>query len=79
MLRWVFRRHANAITCEVDSTVDHFEVSVIPHWDVAASAIERFESASRAMQRHAELAMTLRESGWVVVDHGCAARRRVAA
>jgi len=70
MLRWVFGRRANAITCEVDFTADHqYEVSVVPHWDVSATAIERFDSAPHALQRHAELALSLRQAGWTVVDH----------
>jgi hypothetical protein len=71
MLRWVFQRQASAITCEVDCTANHqYEVCVVPHWDVSRSAIERFDSAPHALQRHAELAMSLREEGWIVVDHG---------
>lgn len=79
MLRWIFLRHANAITCEVDFATDHYEVSVIPHWDVSASAIERFDSAPHAMERHAELATSLREAGWAVVDHVVAGGHRSAA
>ncbi len=80
MLRWVFGRRADAITCEVDVIADHqYEVSVVPHWDLAATAIERFDSAPRAMQRHAELAMGLREAGWKLIDHGFAGHRHAAA
>src|SRR5688500_12408862 len=65
MLRWVLLRHANAITCEVDFAGDHqYEVSVVPHWDVSATAIERFDSAPHALERHAELALSLRQAGW---------------
>ena len=71
MLRWVFLRRANAVTCEVDFTADHrYQVSVVPHWDVSATAIERFDSAPHALERHAELALSLRQAGWKVVDHG---------
>ena len=80
MLRWVFGRRANAITCEVDFTADHqYEVSVVPHWNVSAPSIERFDTAPHAMQRHAELALSLREAGWKVIDHGFAGHRHAAA
>ena len=80
MLRWVFSRRANAITCEVDLTGDHqYEVSVVPHWDVSAAAIERFDSAPHALQRHAELAQSLREAGWVLIDHAASGRHHAAA
>ncbi len=80
MLRWRFRRHANTITCRVDFTADHqYEVSVVPHWDVSASTVERFDSAPHALQRHAELAQRLREAGWVVIDPAVAGGHRTAA
>jgi hypothetical protein len=66
VLRWVFRREANAITCEIDAAGDRaFEVSIVPHWDVSASTIERFNAAHHAFERHAEVARRLREAGWV--------------
>lgn len=66
VLRWVFRRQHDAITCEIDAAGDHaFEVCIVPHWDVSASTIERFDAAYRAFERHAELARRLRESGWL--------------
>jgi len=66
VLRWVFRRHEAAITCEIDAVSDHvFDVCIVPHWDVSASTVERFDAAHRAFERHAEVAQRLRESGWV--------------
>lgn len=66
VLRWVFRRSNEAITCEIDAAGDHaFEVCIVPHWNVSAGTIERFDAAYRAFERHAELALRLREAGWV--------------
>jgi hypothetical protein len=66
VLRWVFRRNDAAITCEIDSAGDHaFDVCVIPHWNVSASTIERFDVVHRAFERHAELARRLRDAGWM--------------
>ncbi len=65
VLRWVFRRRTDAITCEIDTAGNRvFEVCIVPHWDVSASTIERFDAAHRAFERHAEVAQRLREAGW---------------
>ncbi len=70
MVRWVLRRGGRAVTCEVDARDDEdFEVAVIPHWDVAAARVERFDHAIGAMERHAAIARSLRAQGWVVIDH----------
>jgi hypothetical protein len=70
MLRWVFHRGTDTLTCEIDAARrHHFDVCVIPHWDVAASSIEQFDSAASAFERHAEIARRLREAGWTSVDH----------
>ena len=70
MLRWVFHRGTDTLTCEVHAARRHrFDVCVIPHWDVAASSIERFDDAVSAFERHADIARRLREAGWTSVDH----------
>jgi len=70
MLRWVFHRGTDTLTCVVDAARrHHFDVGVIPHWDVAASSIERFDDAVSAFERHADIARRLREAGWTSVDH----------
>ena len=66
VLCWVFRRNDQAITCEIDANRTHaFEVSLVPHWNVSASVIERFDAAHDAFLRHAEVARRLRDAGWV--------------
>jgi hypothetical protein len=70
MLRWVFHRGTDTLTCEIDAAGrHHFDVCVIPHWDVAASSIEQFDDAVSAFERHAAIARRLREGGWTSVDH----------
>jgi hypothetical protein len=66
VLRWGFRRNDRAITREVDTDRTHaFEVSLVPHWDVSASVVERFDAVHHALLRHAEVARRLREAGWI--------------
>ncbi len=69
LIRWIFERNGNAITCEIDMSDRHTcDVAVIPHWDSAAAIIEHFDGPMGAMERHAELAVALLEEGWTVTD-----------
>jgi hypothetical protein len=77
LLRWIFERRGDAITCEVDMNAGHAcDVSVIPHWNAAAAFIEHFGGPVQAMERHAELAQELRDAGWVVTEHVNSGRPR---
>jgi hypothetical protein len=73
MLRWVFQRDSEMLTCEVDAAGRRWEVCVVPHWDVASAVIERFDQPLSALERHAEIARRLRDAGWSVVDYARAA------
>lgn len=65
VLRWVFQHNQHVVTCEIDASGDRaFDVCIVPHWNVSAAAIERFDAAYRAFERHAEVARRLREVGW---------------
>lgn len=65
MLRWVFTRKFAVLTCELDANdTGGYDVCLVPHWDVSAAAIERFDAATSALERHAELARYLRDDGW---------------
>ena len=68
MLRWVFHRGQDALTCAVETTVDRsaYDVCVLPHWNLSVSTIERFDAPAGALRRHAEIASRLRQAGWVV-------------
>ena len=73
ILRWTFQRNAATLTCEIDVAADHgFEVCVVPHWDVKSSVIERFDAPMIALERHANIALQLREAGWAVTDRAAA-------
>lgn len=70
MLRWIFRRGTAAIECDVDVAADRsFALRVIPLWAPASAVVERFADPVSALERHAELASYLRDSGWRVSEH----------
>jgi hypothetical protein len=67
LVRWIFHRSGSSLTCQVDAgATGSYDVSVVPHWNVAAGAIETVETPGRALQRHAEIAKQLRENGWLL-------------
>jgi hypothetical protein len=66
-VRWVLRQGAAAITCEVDMTPARaFEIAVIPSSPGTLPLRERFSGSLAAMERHAEIAGSLRAAGWIV-------------
>jgi hypothetical protein len=69
LVRWVFQREQDLLTCEVAVGRSAYEVSVVPHGDVSQSVIEPFDRASDALWRHAQIASRLRERGWIVAEH----------
>lgn len=71
LLRWVFERRGDRLTCELDARSDDaFEVCLVPHWDTARSVVERFNGAGVALHRHAELVSGLRDAGWMLAEYG---------
>jgi hypothetical protein len=78
MLQWTFTRNGAALTCELDATAGRYDVCVVPHWNVASAAIERFDAAVTALERHAELARYLRDTGWHLVRRGTGRQLRAA-
>ena len=68
VMRWVFQRGRHVVTCEIDECEDGagYEVSVVPHWDVASAIVEPADTTVAALRRHAEIASELREAGWAV-------------
>jgi hypothetical protein len=65
------RHHAeSAVTCQLDIRGNgSYEVCIVPHWDPSLSVIEHYDSPTPALLRHAEIARSLREDGWMVIDH----------
>ena len=68
VVRWVFYRGSDALTCEVDArqTGEGYDICVVPHWDVASAVVEPVDSTVSALRRHAEIARALRGAGWSV-------------
>ena len=68
LIRWVLQRGEEILTCQVDAHVNGaaYDVCVVPHWDVNAASIEVISTPGRAFQRHAEIAMRLRDADWFV-------------
>jgi hypothetical protein len=68
-LFWILHRDANAITCQLNARDDRsYGICIMPHWHPSSAVIERFESATLALLRHAALAKRLRNKGWIVID-----------
>jgi hypothetical protein len=75
LLRWVLYRGANAVTCQIDRTQTDgsYTVSVVPHQDLTAAAIETYESSVPAFRRHAAIVSDLRRAGWKMATYHAAA------
>jgi hypothetical protein len=69
VVRWVFRRNQEAITCEVVNAAGTCEVRTVPAWNPALAVVEPFARPVDALQRHAEVAARLRDLGWGAADH----------
>jgi hypothetical protein len=69
LVQWVLRRGNEQVTCQVDvrrNGKTTYEVAVVPHHAIETSTVEATPSSVAALQRHAELALWLREQGWSV-------------
>lgn len=68
LIRWVLQRGDEILTCQVDAHTHRsaYDVCIVPHWDVDAASIEVTPTLGRAFQRHAEIAMRLRNAGWSI-------------
>jgi hypothetical protein len=67
ILRWVFHRGSDALTCAVEGggRRSSYDVCILPHWNLSEATVEHFDAPTSALRRHAEIASRLRESGWV--------------
>jgi hypothetical protein len=71
VLRWIFRRGNHFMTCQL-TRLSHrhkYVLALVPHWDRAQGDSESFDSGLAALQRHATIASSLRETGWKVVAY----------
>jgi len=69
VLRWTFRRDEDeTVVCELALTGEdrEYELRVPARWNPTHRAIERFDDALTAFQRHAMIERTLLDEGWVL-------------
>ena len=70
VLRWTFRRddEDEKVVCELALTGEdrEYELRVPAEWNPTHRAIERFDDALAAFQRHAMIERTLLDEGWVL-------------
>jgi hypothetical protein len=69
VLRWTFENDEDeTVTCELGLTGEDsdYELRVPPEWNPTGAAIERFDDALTAFQRHAMIERLLLDDGWVL-------------
>jgi hypothetical protein len=67
VLRWTFRRdHTEAVVCELALTGEdrEYELRAPAEWNPTGHAVERFDDALTAFQRHAMIERCLLDEGW---------------
>jgi len=66
VLRWTFRRDDEAVVCELALTGEdrEYELRVPADWSPTGVAVQRFDDALTAFQRHAMIERTLLDAGW---------------
>jgi hypothetical protein len=70
ILRWVFRRDFDCLTCELRFAGDDcFELCTIPPYPTSINGLERFSQADHALQRQCELEAALIHDGWMLDLH----------
>jgi hypothetical protein len=74
LLRWVFQRENQLITCQLDRESRHssYTLSLVPHWDVRQAVSESFDAGVSAFRRHATVAEQLRSQGWTLAAYSVA-------
>jgi hypothetical protein len=68
LLRWIFQRGDERMPCQVE-TARAGAISVIST-SAERTLIEMFDDTLHAFQRHAQIAMKLRDYGWRVASYG---------
>jgi hypothetical protein len=80
VLRWMFRKGNRLLTCRVDheGSGSRYRLSLVPHRNLDATAIEVFDTPVSALQRHASIVSELRQLGWTLIAYtgGVSARDR---
>jgi len=71
LLRWVFQRGDEQLLCQVHVQGAHsVTLSIMSVGGIARTAVEKFDDALQAFQRHARIAVELREFGWTLASYG---------
>ena len=68
MLQWIFERGNDRILCQIDEGRSLIVSLISP--GAARTVVERFDDTLQAFQRHAQVAMKLRDCGWTVASYG---------
>jgi hypothetical protein len=69
VLRWIFQRDEDeTVVCELGLTGEdsEYELRVPAEWNPTGAAIERFDDALTAFQRHAMIERLLLDDGWML-------------
>ena len=69
VLRWTFQRDEDeTVICELGLTGEdsEYELRVPAQWNPTGAAIERFDDALAAFQRHAMIERLLLDEGWML-------------
>ena len=70
MIRWQFRFRDRYLTCGVSKTgASGFSVVTLPHHNVRRGTVEIYKDLASALQRHAAIALQLRNSGWSIASY----------
>lgn len=69
VLRWIFQRDEDeTVVCELGLTGEdsEYELRVPAQWNPTGAAVERFDDALTAFQRHAMIERLLLDDGWAL-------------
>ena len=69
IIRWVFSRDSENLTCELRFADDDYELSTIPPYPPSTKGIERFHEVPKAFQRQSEIEGALINDGWRLTLH----------
>jgi hypothetical protein len=70
LIRWQFRFRDRLLTCGITrSGADGFSVITVPHHNVRRGTVEIYRDLASALQRHASIAMQLRNDGWSIASY----------
>ena len=68
ILRWTFTRDAETLRCELGLSADNsaYQLRIDPPWNRAGVAVECFDDAMSAFQRHGMIERLLLNEGWTL-------------